>query len=163
MMVYSATSIILIHNKRCTIGCPQSRKGQVVTGINGEVNHNAIGKKVTCSATRLSRRPVTTGLITLAAAATATMVLSVVVGANAAELQRTQEQEEAGGTLSNIPQMLSSECVSGQQDCKKARRIQRPKSRQAESCTIKCVTTCIRGGLGSPGEGPLNVRRYYYY
>ncbi|XP_043710347.1 uncharacterized protein LOC122659282 [Telopea speciosissima] len=60
-------------------------------------------------------------------------------------------------TLSNIPQMLSGECASPI-DCKKA-RIQRPKSRKAESCTIKCVTTCIRGGAGSPGEGPLNARR----
>ncbi|KAG5223432.1 Mitochondrial import inner membrane translocase [Salix suchowensis] len=63
-------------------------------------------------------------------------------------------------TLSNIPQTLSGgECASvSPKDCKKA-RIQRPKSRKAESCTIKCVTTCIRGGEGSPGEGPLNVRR----
>ncbi|XP_058113408.1 uncharacterized protein LOC131256556 isoform X3 [Magnolia sinica] len=55
-------------------------------------------------------------------------------------------------TLSNIPQTLSGE------DGKPA-RIQRPKSRKAESCTVKCVTTCIRGGAGSPGEGPLNARR----
>ncbi|XP_058113406.1 uncharacterized protein LOC131256556 isoform X1 [Magnolia sinica] len=41
----------------------------------------------------------------------------------------------------------------------KPARIQRPKSRKAESCTVKCVTTCIRGGAGSPGEGPLNARR----
>ncbi|MED6124490.1 hypothetical protein PIB30_059381 [Stylosanthes scabra] len=64
---------------------------------------------------------------------------------------------EPAETLSNIPQTLSGECVA-EKDCKKA-RIQRPKSRKAESCTIKCVTTCIRGGDGSPGEGPLNVRR----
>ncbi|KAH7687950.1 hypothetical protein IHE45_03G000600 [Dioscorea alata] len=55
-------------------------------------------------------------------------------------------------TLSNIPQILSSG------DDGKQARIQKPKSRKAESCTIKCVTTCIRGGAGSPGEGPLNVR-----
>ncbi|XP_068639153.1 uncharacterized protein [Aristolochia californica] len=55
-------------------------------------------------------------------------------------------------TLSNIPQTLSG-------DDGKPARIQRPKSRKAESCTIKCVTTCIRGGAGSPGEGPLNARR----
>ncbi|GAV68441.1 hypothetical protein CFOL_v3_11944 [Cephalotus follicularis] len=62
-------------------------------------------------------------------------------------------------TLSNIPQELSSECTaSAAKDCNKP-RIQKPKSRKAESCTIKCVTTCIRGGEGSPGEGPLNVRR----
>jgi hypothetical protein len=42
----------------------------------------------------------------------------------------------------------------------KAHRIQRPKSAKAESCTRKCVSTCIRGGAGAPGEGPLNVRRY---
>jgi len=61
-------------------------------------------------------------------------------------------------TLSNIPQTLSGECTLPK-DCKKA-RIQKPKSRKAESCTIKCVTTCIRGGDGSPGEGPFNVIRY---
>jgi hypothetical protein len=61
-------------------------------------------------------------------------------------------------TLSNIPQTLSGECRT-QQDCKKA-KIQKPKSRKAESCTGKCVTTCIRGGEGSPGEGPFNVIRY---
>ncbi|KAM7471968.1 hypothetical protein LguiA_010151 [Lonicera macranthoides] len=91
------------------------------------------------------------GLLITAAAA-AVLVLSWVMGANAVE-----------ETLSNIPQTLSSrECLSGgQEECeKKVRpRIQKPKSRKAESCTIKCVTTCIRGGDGSPGEGPLNVRR----
>lgn len=45
----------------------------------------------------------------------------------------------------------------------KAARIQRPKSRKAETCTVKCVTTCIRGGSGSPGEGPLNARRYAFF
>ncbi|KAL8259210.1 hypothetical protein R6Q59_027163 [Mikania micrantha] len=66
---------------------------------------------------------------------------------------------DAAETLSNIPQTLSGDCVQGQSgDCKKP-RIQKPKSRKAESCTLKCVTTCIRGGDGSPGEGPLNVWR----
>ncbi|GAB4848283.1 hypothetical protein Ancab_002949 [Ancistrocladus abbreviatus] len=74
--------------------------------------------------------------------------------AAAAVLSSTVEGDE---TLSNIPPLLSGECAATQ-DCKKP-RIQRPKSRKAESCTIKCVTTCIRGGEGSPGEGPFNVRR----
>ncbi|KAL5699789.1 hypothetical protein ACHQM5_030644 [Ranunculus cassubicifolius] len=60
--------------------------------------------------------------------------------------------EDSMDTMSNVPQTLSAD------DCKKA-RIQRPKSRDAERCTVKCVTTCIRGGAGSPGEGPLNARR----
>ena len=77
---------------------------------------------------------------------------AVVASATAADAIKQPE------TLSNIPQTLSGECISAN-DCKKA-KIQRPKSRKAESCTIKCVTTCIRGGEGSPGEGPFNVRRY---
>ncbi|KAJ4844494.1 hypothetical protein Tsubulata_006332 [Turnera subulata] len=68
-----------------------------------------------------------------------------------------QQQELDSETLSNIPQQLSGECATPK-DCRKA-RIQRPKSRKAESCTTKCVGTCIRGGDGSPGEGPLNIRR----
>ncbi|KAI5392654.1 hypothetical protein KIW84_060004 [Lathyrus oleraceus] len=77
-------------------------------------------------------------LVTFLAAAT--VIGSIATG------DAIYEQEE---TLSNIPQTLSGEG-------KKA-KIQKPKSRKAESCTVKCVTTCIRGGEGSPGEGPLNV------
>ncbi|KAK1317711.1 hypothetical protein QJS10_CPA05g02498 [Acorus calamus] len=67
-------------------------------------------------------------------------------------------------TLSNVPQTLSGggrvllPYVSFRDDPGGPTRIQRPKSRRAESCTVKCVTTCIRGGAGSPGEGPLNAR-----
>lgn len=69
------------------------------------------------------------------------------------------EAPQQAETLSNIPQTLSGVCASPK-DCKKP-RIQRPNSRKAESCTIKCVNTCIRGGEGSPGEGPLNIRRSF--
>ncbi|XP_074268308.1 uncharacterized protein LOC141591762 [Silene latifolia] len=66
-------------------------------------------------------------------------------------------------TLSNIPQTLSSkscEFGSSSVECEdmKVKRIQKPKSRNAERCTSKCATTCARGGFGSPGEGPLNLR-----
>lgn len=106
----------------------------------------------------------------------AVTVMIVVVGAansnyaNASDRkqQQQQQQEESSSsqeTFANIPQLLSGECsdssseiLSSSKDCKKV-RIQRPKSRKAETCTIKCVTTCIRGGLGSPGEGPFNIRR----
>eukprot|EP01018_Ginkgo_biloba_P019500 Gb_13598 [translate_table: standard] len=54
-------------------------------------------------------------------------------------------------TFADLPQTLSG--------ADKGLRIQKPKSTKAESCTGKCVGTCIRGGAGSPGEGPLNIRR----
>ena len=41
----------------------------------------------------------------------------------------------------------------------KPERIKHPRSAKALQCTTKCVGTCIRGGGGAPGEGPLNVRR----
>lgn len=100
-----------------------------------------------CSCSSRSRRVVSRRSMSM---------MSIVSSASAwaALAQETQPQPE---TLSNIPQTLSGECVSPT-DCTRP-KIQRPKSRKAESCTIKCVTTCIRGGDGSPGEGPLNVRR----
>ncbi|KAL0428563.1 UNVERIFIED_CONTAM: hypothetical protein Slati_3031100 [Sesamum latifolium] len=88
----------------------------------------------------------------VSAAATAALVLS----AGAIEVAAPKLPEE---TLSNIPQTLSSVCTPEQKDCKKRYKIQRPKSRKAETCTKKCVGTCILGGYGSPGEGPLNIRR----
>ncbi|KAI4355940.1 hypothetical protein L6164_004663 [Bauhinia variegata] len=88
-------------------------------------------------------------------ALTGILSAAVVIASSVAAFDANAIQETE--TLSNIPQTLSGECASAK-DCKKA-KIQRPRSRKAESCTIKCVTTCIRGGEGSPGEGPLNVRR----
>ncbi|KAJ4725459.1 Mitochondrial import inner membrane translocase subunit tim-10 isoform 1 [Melia azedarach] len=91
----------------------------------------------------------------IASKASGLFAAAIVIAAAASGAEAPLQDE--GETLSNIPQELSGECAVAK-DCKKP-RIQRPKSRKAESCTIKCVTTCIRGGDGSPGEGPLNVRR----
>ncbi|XP_066377210.1 uncharacterized protein [Miscanthus floridulus] len=55
-------------------------------------------------------------------------------------------------TFSNVPPTLSG--GDGKQE-----RIKHPRSAKALQCTTKCVGTCIRGGGGAPGEGPLNVRR----
>lgn len=109
-------------------------------------SRNNIASKSKSYLTRYSRR---CHLASSFLAAAALMVSA----AGAAEVPQDSE------TLSNIPQTLSGECASSK-DCKKP-RIQRPKSRKAESCTTKCLATCIRGGVGSPGEGPLNIRRYW--
>ncbi|GKV26851.1 hypothetical protein SLEP1_g36073 [Rubroshorea leprosula] len=99
-----------------------------------------------CFITRSSRRCIlATGLLAAS---------SVLVPVPLAEAVEAPQEAD---TLANIPQTLSGECASTK-DCKKA-RIQHPKSKKAESCTVKCVNTCIRGGDGSPGEGPLNIRR----
>ncbi|KAF7843100.1 uncharacterized protein G2W53_000005 [Senna tora] len=100
--------------------------------------------KCSYSPNKMSRRSIFISIINSSAA-----------NAIASAIPPIQESEQ--DTLSNVPQTLSGEC-SSPKDCTKP-KIQRPKSTKAESCTIKCVNTCIRGGQGSPGEGPLNVRR----
>lgn len=80
--------------------------------------------------------------------------LPVFIKSSTSYLIRGSKRRSLTIRLSNIPQMLSGEeCASvSPKDCKKA-RIQ-------QSCTIKCVTTCVRGGE-APGKGPLNVRRFF--
>ncbi|KAL4277970.1 hypothetical protein GQ457_03G042760 [Hibiscus cannabinus] len=107
-------------------------------------NNNKISSK-SSNLTRFGRRCILAGSFLAAAAV-------LVPAALPAEVPQNLE------TLSNIPQTLSGECSSAK-DCKKP-RIQRPKSRKAELCTIKCVTTCITGGDRSLGEGPFNIRGY---
>ncbi|PIN19982.1 hypothetical protein CDL12_07307 [Handroanthus impetiginosus] len=121
---------------RCSMKCPRP-------------NQTQLPKKAPIS---LPSTRVTLGNSIAAAVAAAVLVFS----AGAIEVAAPSQPEE---TLENIPQTLSSVCTPDQKDCRKRYKIQRPKSRKAETCTIKCVTTCIRGGYGSPGEGPLNVRR----
>ena len=133
--------LLLINGATSTLceygyGCSRRQQKQVV---------------VNCSHSNDQRDRSRIGFIATAAAAAITLSAA----ANAFIEVPSQMQPE---TLLDIPQMLSGEGeCSASSDCKKAaRRIQRPKSRKAESCTIKCVTTCIRGG---DGEGPFNVRR----
>ncbi|WOG93945.1 hypothetical protein DCAR_0313233 [Daucus carota subsp. sativus] len=105
---------------------------------------------------RLALKTSTHALLATTAVAAAASVLIYVVDANAADIQAQQDVE----TFLNIPDMLSGECESDK-DCKKP-RIQRPKSKKAESCTVRCVNACLHRGdaLKSPSlKGPVVVFR----
>lgn len=39
------------------------------------------------------------------------------------------------------------------------RLLDGPKGKQVQQCARKCVPTCIRGGQGAPGLGPMSVRK----
>ncbi|XP_049401704.1 uncharacterized protein LOC125865542 isoform X2 [Solanum stenotomum] len=138
-------------------GCLLSGRKRLQAVATSIVSVDVCQERRKCVTATKARNPVTAAILAAAAAC------AVIVAANGAEAlavpaQIETQQEILGETFSNVPQTLSGDCVDGQKNCKKA-RIQRPKSRQAETCTVKCVNTCIRGGSGSPGEGPLNVRR----
>ena len=36
--------------------------------------------------------------------------------------------------------------------------LEGPNGKKIQQCTRKCVPTCIRGGQGSPGLGPMSMR-----
>jgi len=65
-------------------------------------------------------------------------------------------QVVTGHSLTRASRAVSSGWAGGDG---KPERIKHPRSAKALQCTTKCVGTCIRGGGGAPGEGPLNVRR----
>ncbi|XAR49773.1 hypothetical protein NMG60_11003906 [Bertholletia excelsa] len=173
MPLYRATSVLCSCKYECS-GIVNPQRKPLVVGVNdrhiGNNDKKENNKIIIVNGGRTTRRCFKTTTARAASSsgslatvrgltATAAAIMLSLMGTNGMELLNQQPPPE---TLSDIPQMLSSECSSsapGQEDCKKKARIQRPKSKQAESCTVKCVTTCIRGGLGSPGEGPLNFTR----
>ncbi|CAN8233764.1 unnamed protein product [Cochlearia groenlandica] len=105
------------------------------------------GSRSQCQS-RLVTKSTAARVSTAAIGAIAAAIMMNAVSIDSVEVSLPTPPQD-GETLSNVPQTLSGE------DCKK-QRIQRPKSRNAEKCTVKCVNTCIRSG---DGEGPLNIRR----
>ncbi|KAK4774660.1 hypothetical protein SAY86_009595 [Trapa natans] len=104
------------------------------------------------SAGIISRRSVAFASVAAIGWAWTAPSLSLQPAVSSAEPERESDTE----TLSNIPPELSGECPTPK-NCRKP-RIQRPKSRKAESCTSNCLTTCIYGGDGLPGQGLLLSR-----
>ncbi|KAM0939390.1 hypothetical protein DsansV1_C21g0170151 [Dioscorea sansibarensis] len=127
----------------------QSKKmASLALGSHHYFPSSSMGNNDIATVNRRRKRRMMSGMVTRSSLGPVPALLAVAVIFFSSSSSSTLDK-----TLSNVPQILSSG------DDGKQARIQKPKSRQAESCTIKCVTTCIRGGAGSPGEGPLNVRR----
>lgn len=66
------------------------------------------------------------------------------------------EEEFEEQYFETVPQGLSSE------DSSTAPRlgslIEGPRGKAVQQCARKCVPTCIRGGQGAPGLGPMSLR-----
>lgn len=145
MVVYGVSTSVT----RCaTIFCNH----KLLFGVSSRsVNYNSTRNFVV----RLALKTSSYALVATTAVAAAAVLIHV-VDANAVEIQAQQDVE----TFSNIPDTLSSECESDK-DCKKP-RIQRPKSKKAEFCTVRCVNACLHGGDASGSlstRGPMVVFR----
>lgn len=56
------------------------------------------------------------------------------------------------------PQSLSSE-DSAPKGPRLGSLLEGPRGKEVQQCARKCVPTCIRGGQGAPGLGPMSVRK----
>ncbi|KAK9842494.1 hypothetical protein WJX81_002694 [Elliptochloris bilobata] len=63
---------------------------------------------------------------------------------------------DSSDTMNNIPQELSS---GGRSEPSLAAAFSGERGREVQGCARKCVATCIRGGGGAPGLGPLALRK----
>ncbi|GBF98178.1 hypothetical protein Rsub_10678 [Raphidocelis subcapitata] len=62
-------------------------------------------------------------------------------------------------TFENVPGQLGSSGDDVRSRQPLSRLMQGKTGRAVEGCTRKCVPTCVRGGEGAPGLGPLSLRR----
>lgn len=59
-----------------------------------------------------------------------------------------------------VPQGLeAAEDSSKEKSPRLSSYLQGPKGKEIQQCTRRCTSTCIRGGQGAPGLGPMAVRK----
>lgn len=59
-----------------------------------------------------------------------------------------------------VPQGLeASDDSSKEKSPRLSSYLQGPKGKEIQQCTRRCTSTCIRGGQGAPGLGPMAVRK----
>lgn len=61
-----------------------------------------------------------------------------------------------------VPQGLDTEDASGQgnkSQVKLSTYLEGPRGKEIQQCARRCTSTCIRGGQGAPGIGPMALRK----
>ncbi|KIZ07511.1 hypothetical protein MNEG_0445 [Monoraphidium neglectum] len=66
---------------------------------------------------------------------------------------------DTGDTFENVPGRLGAAGADAERQQPLSRLMAGSNKKAIEGCTRKCVPTCVRGGDGAPGLGPLSVRR----
>ncbi|KAG2486355.1 hypothetical protein HYH03_014936 [Edaphochlamys debaryana] len=77
--------------------------------------------------------------------------------ASPAALGLTAAPDPEQDTLENIPASITS--AGSAPSVPLSSVIGGPQQREIEGCTRKCIATCVRGGEGAPGLGPLSLRK----
>lgn len=74
------------------------------------------------------------------------------------DTRQASGSEEDEDYFQTVPQGLSS-AEDGPKGPKLSSLLEGPKGGEVQRCARKCVPTCIRGGQGAPGLGPMSVRK----
>jgi hypothetical protein len=76
------------------------------------------------------------------------------------EARPTGGEEAEDEYFETVPQGLSSSDDANEPRVPRlGSLLEGPKGKEIQQCTRKCVPTCIRGGQGAPGLGPMSVSR----
>lgn len=78
--------------------------------------------------------------------------------AHAAEVQIPLEEQY----FQTVPKDLSQDDESSSSKAQRPRLssyLEGPKGKEVQQCARRCTSTCIRGGQGAPGLGPMAIRK----
>ena len=73
--------------------------------------------------------------------------------------RESQEHSVEDDYFETVPQGLTSDDDRDRKAPRLGSLMKGPHGSAIEQCTKKCVATCVRGGQGSPGLGPMSVRK----
>lgn len=71
---------------------------------------------------------------------------------------RPSAGDEEAEYFQTAPAELSS-ADEGTKGPRMSSYLEGPRGKEVQDCTRKCMPTCIRGGQGAPGLGPMSVRK----
>jgi hypothetical protein len=95
-------------------------------------------------------------------AMTAMTAIMVLLGANAEAVEPIKV--EAGVNPTEQYFKTVKDLDSSSEDEKRPRKklskyLEGPRGKEIQQCARRCTSTCIRGGQGAPGLGPMALRR----
>ena len=75
------------------------------------------------------------------------------------DVRPSEDEEDEDRYFQTVPQGLSSSEDIKPKGPRLGSLLEGPKGKEVQQCARKCVPTCIRGGQGAPGLGPMSVRK----
>lgn len=96
----------------------------------------------------------------MAASAAVAVAAALLLTANPSwALELSQEGRGPDDYFETAPSQISS--TEAKRQVRLSTLISGSHGREVEACAKRCVATCVRGGQGGPGLGPMSIRLVY--